>query len=270
MNMLASVFEENRVMVQSSAKARQAIARMDAPLRKYYEALRQALAEDTGRDVWDRYRIGQLIADVKASELPYGRGAVPELASALGMNEGTLYRYALVAETWGERELKSLLARKTPLGEPLSFSHFVELAQVPDKKMRDDLLAHAFAHGVSVRELIDAIAEARSQKAIRGRGVPADTLLRQVAATCDAVQRKLEISERLLSNLEKSRPSSDTSTQELLADAIAKQRAVLAASTRALEKLERARKKLAPAREKAPVSRVTRKAAVRSAGASAR
>ncbi len=204
------------------------------------------LAEATGKDVRARYRIGRLIADVKLSEQRYGARAVKNLAAALGRDEATLYRFALVAEAWNEQELEILLERKTPHGEPLSFSHLVELAQVSNKTTRQEMLEFALCYGVSVRELIDAIADTGSQRSDRGAdGVPSiDSLLRRVATTCDAVQRKIEISERLLSQLERTDHKSNVPLEELIARAVSSQRAILEASTRSIEKLERARKRL--------------------------
>jgi len=217
---------------------------MNTALRERYEELQKLLAEATGKDVRARYRIGRLIADVKVSEQRYGARAVKNLAMALGRDEATLYRFALVAEAWNDRELEVLLARKTPHGEPLSFSHLVELAQVSNKTARDEMLEFALNYGVSVRELIEAIADTGAQRSERADGSPSiDSLLRRVATTCDAVQRKIEISERLLSQLERTDPKANNSLEELLVRAVSSQRAILEGCARSIEKLERARKR---------------------------
>ncbi|WP_394822128.1 hypothetical protein [Pendulispora albinea] len=220
------------------------------------------LAEATGKDVRARYRIGRLIKDVKGSEQRYGARAVKNLAAALGRDEATLYRFALVAEAWTEEDLDVLLARKTPHGEPLSFSHLVELAQIQDKNRRSEMLEFALSYGASVRELIDAIADPGAERTDNNGADPApsiDSLLRRVASTCDAVQRKIEISERLLSQLERSTdPKSTNSIDELLSRAVSSQRAILEASTRSIERLERARQRLSvpslPASKPAPAT----------------
>ncbi|WP_394832168.1 hypothetical protein LVJ94_37195 [Pendulispora rubella] len=227
---------------------------MNIALRERYEELQTLLAEATGKDVRARYRIGRLIADVKGSEQRYGARAVKNLAAALGRDEATLYRFALVAEAWTASELETLLARKTPHGEPLSFSHLVELAQMSNKSERTEMLEYALAYGVSVRELIDAIADTGEGRGDSATDVPPsiDSLLRRVASTCNAVQRKIEISERLLSQLDsgatgRTEAKSGLALDELLARAVLSQRAILEASARSIEKLERARRRLTPA-----------------------
>ncbi|WP_394838669.1 hypothetical protein LVJ94_17400 [Pendulispora rubella] len=228
---------------------------MNAPLRDRYEVLQRALTVRTEEVAWTRYRIGRLIADVKATEGLYGQGAITELAAALGFSEPTLYRFALVAETWSERQLKALLARKTPHGEPLSFSHLVQLAQVADETLRREMLASAMNHGTSVRQLSKQIAEHQRGGPLRRAAGTSEAILREVAATTDAVQRKIESSERLLSRLEKISISSNVPLEPLIAETIAKHRTILVASARFLEKLERARKQLATGgRARAPKS----------------
>ncbi|WP_394842729.1 hypothetical protein LZC95_37365 [Pendulispora brunnea] len=236
-------------MTPSHLAVRYAVDKMNIALRERYEELQTLLAEATGKDVRARYRIGRLIADVKGSEQRYGARAVKNLAAALGRDEATLYRFALVAEAWTESELETLLARKTPHGEPLSFSHLVELAQMASKSERTEMLEYALAYGVSVRELIDAIADTGEGRNDSPNDAPPsiDSLLRRVASTCNAVQRKIEISERLLSQLERTEPKSGCSLDDLLARAVSSQRAILEASARSIEKLERARRRLTPA-----------------------
>jgi len=227
-------------MTPSHLAVRYAVDKMNIALRERYEELQTLLAEATGKDVRARYRIGRLIADVKGSEQRYGARAVKNLAAALGRDEATLYRFALVAEAWTASELDVLLARKTPHGEPLSFSHLVELAQMANKTERTEMLEYALAYGVSGEGRGDSATDAPPS---------IDSLLRRVASTCNAVQRKIEISERLLSQLERTEAKSGCSLDDLLARAVSSQRAILEASARSIEKLERARRRLVPSPE---------------------
>jgi len=233
-------------MTPSHLAVRQVVDQMNLALRERYVELKTLLAEATGKDVRARHRIGRLIADVKASEQRYGARAVKNLAAALGRDEATLYRFALVAEAWNERELEALLARRTPHGEPLSFSHLVELAQMASKADRVEMLEFALSYGVSVRELIEAIADTGKEEGSRPTdAVPSiDALLRRVASACDAVHRKIEVSERLLSQLDRSDPKSRLTLDKLLSRAVSSQRAILEASARSIERLERARERL--------------------------
>ena len=104
---------------------------MSEPLRRRCEQIRDLLATAAGDEVRTRYRIGRLLLRVKRAPGTYGTGAVKELARALTKDAATLYRYALVPERWPPIQMKlNSPEGNTPTGEPLSWSHWVELAQV--------------------------------------------------------------------------------------------------------------------------------------------
>ena len=133
-------------------------------LRGVCERIRSLLATATAADVDTRYRVGRMLLQVKRAPGSYGAGAVETLARELGRDAATLYRYALVPELWSAREMKLLLARRTPAGEPLSWSHLVELARVESGTLRDQLTEVALRDGLSVRDLVRRI-DAASEEA---------------------------------------------------------------------------------------------------------
>ena len=139
-------------------------AALPGRLRGVCERIRSLLATATAADVDTRYRVGRMLLQVKRAPGSYGAGAVETLARELGRDAATLYRYALVPELWSAREMKLLVARRTPAGEPLSWSHLVELARVESDPLREQLTELALRDGLSVRELVRRI-EAAGEEA---------------------------------------------------------------------------------------------------------
>lgn len=132
------------------------------------ECIQQLLASATREDASTRYRVGAHVRDLKEDEAKYGARAVARLAERLGRDEATLYRYALVAERWSVEAFGAYLGRLTPAGEPLSWTHFVELSTVEDAALREELARRAIAEGLSVRAL--ALLRAARDTGKRERG----------------------------------------------------------------------------------------------------
>jgi hypothetical protein len=141
-------------------------------LRSICERVRSLLASATASDVHTRYRAGRLLLKVKGAPGTYGAGAVASLARELGRDAATLYRYALVPERWSPHEMKVLVARRTPVGEPLSWSHWVELAQVESTPLRNSLTELALCEGLPVRELVRRIEHAGESASPEGARLP--------------------------------------------------------------------------------------------------
>lgn len=129
---------------------------MNTALQKRCAAIQTWLARAASDDVQARHRVGQLLVDTRKKEQVYGANAMGHLAAALRRPVSTLYRYAFVAECWSGREMKTLAGQLNAFGEPLSWSHWVELAQVRSRNTRERLHARALKEGLSVRELAHA------------------------------------------------------------------------------------------------------------------
>ena len=110
-------------------------------------------------DVQARYRVGIIIAGIKAGERKYGVRAVEKLADALGRSAASLYRHATVAERWSRAEVNALLRRRNSRGQPLSWSHWVFLASVASTKERARLLDEALTKSLSARELAGLVTQ---------------------------------------------------------------------------------------------------------------
>jgi hypothetical protein len=104
---------------------------MNAALRRQCSAIQKLLGEAAVGEIYTRYKVGAIIRSVIEAHGTYGDRAVDRIAEALGRDAGTLYRYAFVARTWSEPEMRALSRRPNSHGEPLSWSHWVELTRVP-------------------------------------------------------------------------------------------------------------------------------------------
>jgi hypothetical protein len=136
---------------------------MNEHLRRAYDSIRDLLAGAARVDVRTRHAIGAIIVEVKRSRHKYGARAVLQLSEALGTDEQTLYRSAGVAETWTAEQLDALLDRTTPLGQPLTWSHFVLLSGVADRERRERLFERTVGEGLSVRTLAALVDEESTQ-----------------------------------------------------------------------------------------------------------
>jgi hypothetical protein len=129
-------------------------AAMNSPLTRHFRAIQALLATAAADEIRTRYKVGAIVRRVQDSEATYGARAVERLALALGRDQATLYRYGTLAKTWSEREMVALSRRRNCYGEPLSWSHWLELAAEEDWK---PWLERALSEGWSVRRLKDEI-----------------------------------------------------------------------------------------------------------------
>lgn len=174
-----------------------AIRQMCPALREQYDSLRRLLATATAADVKARYRVAQLVAEIKTREDRYGARAVPLLAAALRRDESTLYRYATVAETWDETALADVMLMRLPNREPLSWSHLLELAAVTSPETRERLLQETLAAGLSVR----ALAALSRGEPVRGASAPELHRLERMAGVEELVTRRFVLDDALVEGL---------------------------------------------------------------------
>jgi hypothetical protein len=209
-------------------------------LRPVYEAIRELFAGATQHEVRTRHRVGVLIAGVKTSREKYGARAVEQLAGALATNVHTLYRCAAVAECWTPSGLDAISHRRTPRGQPLSWSHLVLLAGIPSPRRRTELLDRALEQGLTVRQLA-VLVESSSAGERAGLFV-----LRRVVTASERWSQRMEgVHDELLAELEAA--SSEAEVPALLLDqAIAAQEHVQWAARRQLALLRAQRRRLDP------------------------
>jgi hypothetical protein len=132
---------------------------MNAALQKKYVRIKALLTKSATINTLAMYEVGRLVNEVRNAKR-YGDQAVAKLARALDRDVDSLYVYGSVAKTWTESRFKSLVARRSVNGMPLTFSHFVALTKAPQKK-RAPLLEETLRNGYSFRQLMDLIASGR-------------------------------------------------------------------------------------------------------------
>jgi hypothetical protein len=134
------------------------------------QQVQRVLIRNEPRNAAAKYEIGCIIRDVRSDNGKYGEGSVGKIARAVGRDVDTLYQYADVAETWAQKEFERLIERKTTLGVPLSFSHFIELARVRRNRDLLKVLTERTFQGISVRHLRSLIGEGNKRAAADGDG----------------------------------------------------------------------------------------------------
>jgi hypothetical protein len=215
--------------------------------------VQELISRSDARDAIDRHAIGCIIRDVRDAEHTYGEGAVAKIAHAVGRDADTLYEYANVAETWSHAEIKRLMARKTALGVPLSFSHLVVLSRVRNRPDLLTIMTERALEGVSVRHLRSLTVRERRRKKVEA---PVVTFGRSVAVY-DRVVSLMRSLEPCLAVLGSTAPSERlVSLLERALDANASLKALCRDNAGLLEReLARVRARLGPGEEELPAVR---------------
>lgn len=129
-----------------------------AALSDRIETLRELLRGGS-LDSAGRYRVGTVVAELKAEPERYGHGAVQLAATTLAQDEASLYRHARVAERWNSSEFEALLARRMRDGSQPTWSHLVVLASIEPKARRQRLIERMLDENLSVRRLEEVVRE---------------------------------------------------------------------------------------------------------------
>lgn len=154
---------------------------MSASLRREFKRI-QSLLRSAPESVEVRHQVGLLVVAMRRDPERYGKQAVALVATALGRDEATLYRFAQVASRWTEADVAHWLARAKSKGHPLTWWHLVEASAVARKRERDDLVRRAIDEGLSVRAVSRLAARAgRSSRTMSRLVHEAETLARRVA-----------------------------------------------------------------------------------------
>lgn len=122
-------------------------------LNEVIERVRKKLATANRDDAFARYEVGVEISEAKGMVGKYGKRAVETIAAALKVSPKTLYNYGTTSEAWRRPEFEALMARTTPAGLHLSWSHLFVLAAVEPKDRRAELATQVLADSLTVRDL---------------------------------------------------------------------------------------------------------------------
>jgi hypothetical protein len=167
------------------------------------EAIRQLLASATCDEARVRYRVGVHVREIMCDETKYGGRAVVRLAEAIDRDAATLYRYALVPERWNESAFSELLELRTPRGEPLSWTHLVELASVDSDDERTALTMRALREGLSARALASLLRCALEPSPQNGIA-----RLKRIALSLQSVKKRAARAFELLGSIDHVSPES--------------------------------------------------------------
>jgi hypothetical protein len=166
---------------------------MNHALRDKLALLRTLFATAAADNIKARYKIGVIIAEVRAAEDRYGSRAVATLAVALGRDEATLYRYGTVAATWSEAQVERLLDRSGVDGQPLSWSHLIYVATAPSSR-REELVNQVLSEGLSVRALKGRVCADGVHAPVRGALPEAHSLvgLKRLVHAIESLTKRVE------------------------------------------------------------------------------
>ncbi len=125
-----------------------AAGEMSSVLRQRADNIRRELEQAGQNDAVVRVRLGALVLDAQKDPKKYGKKAVNQLASHLGVERSRLYRAATVASIWSPAVVSKLMKKGA-----VEFGHLELLAQEKDEAKRDDLLAAVANDHLSIRDL---------------------------------------------------------------------------------------------------------------------
>jgi len=151
----------------------------EAALLAATEVVRGLLAETARGEVLGRHKAGTFLREVKGAPGAYGERCIERIGAELGISAATLYRYVAVAEIWSTGEIQAENTKIDKFGHPLSWSHFVALSQIPDRDIRQRLLAESLKHGWSARDLKIHIAGASQPRPSTEPVDPVEVALRE-------------------------------------------------------------------------------------------
>jgi hypothetical protein len=187
-------------------------ASLNQAFHRKVEAVRRLLARADLDETRTRHKVGVIVARLRDAKGTYGDRAVERVATELKLDASTLYRYATVASLWSERELSR--ARNCS-GEPLSWSHWVELARVPSGW--STWLERVVAEAWSARNLARQIDAASEDASLPDLPAMADTTRTALLQTVKHLRRfGLEVTSSFEAVLDRmARASANEQTPEL-------------------------------------------------------
>ena len=178
----------------------QAIKRAKRELEKHprldaiYKGLKKKRAAFAQVEAEYKYAVGEAVNTVKDTAT-YGSRAVETLAVLLSYDPSTIHDYAGVAQNWKSwDEVDDILRETNAVGQPLTFSHLIELNPVHDPRDRSAYLRDARREGWSVRQLREAIhGDSATGQAEWGPDVTIQRVAAAWMAEADQLRNRAEI-----------------------------------------------------------------------------
>jgi hypothetical protein len=126
---------------------------MKPALRSVVAKLKRKLRSLWSHECFRRFEVAQIVLKVRVGHKRYGARGVEQLATELGLDKATVYRWARVAEVWAPGEFRIVIARRNKAGLAVTWSHLEVLAEVSGRARRETLLEKVLAESLSVRQL---------------------------------------------------------------------------------------------------------------------
>jgi hypothetical protein len=140
---------------------------MNKALEKEFAEIQKLVVKAEKQNVGARHEIALRCQEIREGDgrrMKYGHGASATIAKRLGWSRSTFYEYANVGKGWPDKlQFQKLTTRIDKFGKPLSWEHFVLLANRADSEKRDGLLEDTLKHGWSVRTLRRNLADGESE-----------------------------------------------------------------------------------------------------------
>lgn len=128
-------------------------AKMNKELEREFNEIRKELESKVVDNVIYYHALGARIFNIDTDERRYGEGAVEKLAIRLGYDRSLLYKAAEFSRQFTEKEVKSILARRSPSGGIMTWSHFFQIVPIKDKKKAMEYVDRIIEEGLSVRDV---------------------------------------------------------------------------------------------------------------------
>jgi len=160
---------------------------LPAALRPKATKLRELLVEAETGDSSARFEVSLLVKEVRDAPNMYGKKAVAQLGTEVGLGAATLYKYAAVGDCWTDaKAFREAAAQRTKRGRTLPWAVFLALAQEPDGRTRRGLHVRALADDLSAGSVRSDVASRKARKAASVAASMA-ALRRQAAALAENV-----------------------------------------------------------------------------------
>jgi hypothetical protein len=144
-----------------------AILRESPPvLREKLAWITSTLADDWHRSIEIRYQIAVVIRDIfddvtENNGSVYGAKAVQAIKDTFGWDDGVIYRAINVANAFTPEKIEEITQMRLPGGNPLTYSHVVELSRVEDDGQREKFFKQTVKEGWTTRKLANVVAPVR-------------------------------------------------------------------------------------------------------------
>ncbi len=137
----------------SLTPVQRALSNMTPALRAYCQKrILPLVSRIHSSELVNRHKLGMYIVDILSNKSKYGDYAAEQLAVVLNMSLSNISLHRSVATLWTEDQIKELSEREGEHGYRISWTHLSLIAQLPEDKQRDGVLARCFEKRLSTRE----------------------------------------------------------------------------------------------------------------------